>query len=282
MKHLACVSFLPFLLSLCAFSLTASAQESLPSNVSFDDVLAVPVREADAHISYGPGDLQYGELWLPENNAPGPAPLLVMIHGGCWMNQFEVSHTYGFNTALAQRGYAVWALEYRRTGDAGGGWPGTYQDIRSALQTLDSLGEYPVDINKVAVLGHSAGGHLAILAATEPELGDTLDLVVGLAAIVDIEQYSLGDNSCQTATPQFMNGTVQQIPQDYSDANPVGQSLHTEVVLFHGDEDQIVPLSQADLNGAETRIFQGAGHFDWIHPGTGAFAYLLVLLEEFF
>lgn len=261
------------------------AQQAQRSNVSFDEVLALPKREADARISYGPDPLQYGELWLPAigDGEPGrPVPLLVMIHGGCWLNEFDVSHTYGFNTALAEQGYAVWALEYRRTGDAGGGWPGTFQDIYNGILTLDELAGRGVNTDPVAVLGHSAGGHLALLAATYPALAQSVDLFIGLAAIVDIEQYSLGNNTCQAATPAFMGGTLQQIPQTYEVANPVGKQLQARTVLFQGDSDQIVPLSQATLEGAETRIFEGAGHFDWIHPGTGAYANLLLLLEESF
>lgn len=263
----------------CLLSNSAGiAQQSLLLNVSFEEVLALPIRQADARIKYGPEELQYGELWLPEQSAEDPAPLLILIHGGCWLNSFDVSHTYGFNTALAQQGFAVWALEYRRTGDTGGGWPGTYQDVKAAIQALELLQDYAVDTERVALLGHSAGGHLALLAGSDPEPGRHIDLVVGLAAIVDIEQYSQGGNSCQTATPLFMNGTVQDIPQAYSEANPAEKQRQTRTVLFHGDEDQIVPLAQAELNGAETRVFPGAGHFDWIHPGTGAFTDLLTLL----
>ena len=104
--------------------------------------------------------------------------------------------------------------------------------------------------------------------------------MVGLAAIVDIEQYSLGNSSCEAATVQFMNGTVDEIPTAYEIANPVGKRLHSTAVLLHGDADQIVPISQASLEGAETLIVEGAGHFDWIHPGSVAFAYLIQVLER--
>lgn len=265
----------------CLVILLAQAQEPVLSNASFDQVLAVSKREADARISYGPDPLQFGELWLPENTAE-PVPLLVMIHGGCWLNSFDVSHTYGFNTALAEQGYAVWALEYRRTGDEGGGWPGSFEDIQAGILASEALAEYGVDTNRVALLGHSAGGHLALLAGLEPDLAETIDLVVGLAAIVDIEKYSLGSGSCQAATAQFMNGTLEEVPSDYAAANPHHKHLHIRTILFHGDVDQIVPVAQAELEGADTHVFQGAGHFDWIHPGTSAFAYLLALLGELF
>ena len=260
--------------------MTSAAQQELLSNVPFDAVLAEPAREPDARISYGPDALQFGELWLPQSIQP--APLIVMIHGGCWLNSFDISHTYGLNTALANMGYAVWALEYRRTGDQGGGWPGTYEDIRAGILALNQLDSEEVDTERVAVLGHSAGGHLALLAGIDPAVAPSIDLVVGLAAIVNIEQYSIGNNSCQVATPQFMQGTVEEVPQDYEDANPAHKPLLTRTLLFQGDVDEIVPMDQADLEGAVTHVFQGAGHFDWIHAGTGAFAYMLTLIEGLF
>ncbi len=266
------------LLSCSLIALSPAAQQRL-SNVSFEQVIAVAQREADVRIDYGPGEFQFGQLWLPENPASESVPLVVMIHGGCWLNSFDVSHTYGFTTALADAGFAVWALEYRRTGDAGGGWPGTYEDIKSGIRAVDDFSSYGVDIDRVAVLGHSAGGHLALLAGSDAETADSIDLAIGLAAIVDIAQYSLGSSTCEQAARQFMGGSLQDIPEDYAEANPVGKERRTRTVLFQGDIDQIVPLSQAELEGAATHIYSGAGHFDWIHPGTGAYATLLDLLK---
>ena len=78
-------------------------------------------------MSYAGQPQQYGELWLPEGI--GPFPVVVFVHGGCWLNAFDITHTHAASTALAQAGYAVWSLEYRRVGDPGGGWPGTFDDI---------------------------------------------------------------------------------------------------------------------------------------------------------
>ena len=117
------------LLSVAALFILLSAELALSAeteltNVSFSDVLAVPYREADLTHNYGENQFQFGQLWLPATT-PARASL-VLIHGGCWLNQFDIIHSHGLSSALADAGFAVWSLEYRRTGDEGGAWPGTF------------------------------------------------------------------------------------------------------------------------------------------------------------
>ena len=163
-------------------------------------------------------------------------------------------------------------MEYRRTGDEGGGWPGSFDDVMSAIEFSTSLARFGVDTSNIVLLGHSAGGHLALLAGANSK---QIKTVIGLAAITDIEQYAAGDNSCQTATPRFMGGSAQQLPENYTSANPTRQARHANTVLIHGKADQIVPVKQATSFSNEVRIIDGAGHFDLIHPGTPAFKALL-------
>ncbi|MCP5349272.1 MAG: alpha/beta hydrolase [Gammaproteobacteria bacterium] len=256
-----------------------AAEDSYPAvaaNVSFSAVFTLPFRDSDYRLNYGPDPLQFGQLWLPEGESRG---LLVFIHGGCWLNEYEVDHAQAAATALAAAGYDVWALEYRRTGDSGGGWPGTFEDVIAGINYVNNLAQYGVTTERLALLGHSAGGHLAVLAGARPELLTVEpDLVVGLAAITDVISYSRGDNSCEVATPAFMGGSAEERPAAYAEANPVTYGVHPATVLFQGDVDQIVPRSQATLPGAQTRLSEGAGHFDWVHPGTPAFRELLQLL----
>ena len=174
----------------------------------------------------------------------------------------------------------MWSVEYRRSGDKGGGWPGSYQDIKSAVAYLPKLGGYPVDLDKVAIAGHSAGGHLALLAGAD-KLVD-FSAVIGLAAIVDLEQYSQGSNSCQTATSKFMGGSVDEVPQAYHKANPAKRQLHDLTVLLHGTKDSIVPIDHAKASSARQKLIHGAGHFDMIHPGTQSFQTLLQELAKAF
>ncbi|MBT8072835.1 MAG: alpha/beta hydrolase [Xanthomonadales bacterium] len=253
---------------------------AVESNVSYKQVTALGFRPADARLVYANDnpELQYGLLWLPAVPQHGEkAPLVVLIHGGCWLNVFDIQHTLPMSTALAQAGYAVWSLEYRRTGDPGGGWPGTFEDIKAGLAYLPKLGEYPLDLERIAIAGHSAGGHLALLAGNGSA---NAQAVIGLAAITDIIEYSKGGNSCQTAAPPFMGGTYAQKPEAYAAANPAGKPIHPNTLLLQGDLDNIVPLHQSSLLGITPRVQEGTGHFDWVHPGTAAFQRLLATLDE--
>lgn len=274
-----------FLRSLFITGIACAGEEviiypEIKSNVSYQRVTELAYKPAGARLVYADDNpvLQYGLLWLPDTPEPGDkAPLVVLIHGGCWLNAYDIQHTFPLSTALAQAGYAVWSLEYRRTGDPGGGWPGTFDDIRAGLAYLPELREYPVDLNQVVVVGHSAGGHLALLAGAET---NGLRGVIGLAAITDIIEYSEGENSCQAAAPQFMGGSYAERPEDYVAANPAGKQLNPATVLLHGDMDTIVPLQQSSLPGVTVHVQNGAGHFDWVHPGTAAYRLLLATLDE--
>lgn len=273
--------FLALLLFVC-LDTCESSEATLKHDVSYKSVTDLDYVEADVKLVYGDAnpELQYGLLWLSKKSAiyENP-PLIVLIHGGCWLNAYDIEHSYPLSSALAEAGYAVWSIEYRRTGDAGGGWPGSFDDIRQGLAFTSSLQDFPVDLNRMVIMGHSAGGHLALLAASENR---ALAGIIGLAAITDIVEYSRGGNSCQTATLDFMGGTFEENPVAYQAANPASQQLHEKIILLQGDMDVIVPLEQSQLPGAATVISEGAGHFDWVHPDTGAFQVLLSTLGDFF
>lgn len=257
-------------------------QSTLKDNVAYKSVTELGFRQADKRLVYGEAnpELQYGLLWLPENQGQAEkAPLLVLIHGGCWLNVFDIQHSQALSSALAEAGYAVWSLEYRRSGDAGGAWPGSFDDVRQGLAFVSSLKDYSVDLDRVVLIGHSAGGHLALLAASETE---SVYGVIGLAAITDIVEYSRGTNSCQTATLDFMGGPYESNPDAYLAANPIGKPVRVKTILLQGDADSIVPPGQTTLPGASLQMLEGAGHFDWVHPGTNAYQMLLSSLDDLF
>src|SRR5918912_426668 len=130
---------------------------------SHDILSDPPPPAADARIVYGPEPLQFGDLRLPTGG--GPHPLLVVVHGGYWKANWNLIHTGHLCVALAADGIASWNVEYRRVGDPGGGWPGTVEDVGRGVEFVRELAErFPLDLERVALLGHSAGGNLALLS----------------------------------------------------------------------------------------------------------------------
>ena len=267
------------LIALLKLSLLQAAEE-IPiaerQSVSFEDILELPYRVSDYKVYYGVGSLQFGRLWLPVGKNNGT---VIFIHGGCWMNEYHIDHAYAFATELASVGYAVWSLEYRRTGDLGGGWPGTFADVISGINKLKDLGKFGLDMEKLVLMGHSAGGHLAILAGARAELLDVKpSLVLGLAAITDVIAYAKGQSSCQQSASAFMGGSPDERPDVFEEVQPANYGVDPDTVLLYGAFDQIVSSSQAILSGARSVRHEFAGHFDWIHPGTDAFRMILAVL----
>ena len=261
-----------------ADTVATEPQSTVRNNVAYSEVLKAEIEQPFMTLSYGSDPLQFGKLWLaktPHNSRT--SPLIIFIHGGCWLNAYDIEHSYALTSALAKQGYTVWSLEYRRTGDEGGGWPGSLDDILAGINFIKSQTVYPISHNNVVLTGHSAGGHLALLASSRVQV-NSLAGVIGLAAITDIEEYAEGENSCQQATSGFMGGDVMEKPGAYQAANPAKQALHPNSVLLQGELDSIVPLQQ-NLGADVERVIQpGAGHFDWIHPETEAFQTLLAKL----
>lgn len=271
------------LFALCTLLLMGRANSQVnftlvESDVSYSSVTKLEYRSADQLLPYGEEPFQFGRLWLP-TPSDNPAKLIVFIHGGCWLNQFDMAHTYPAATALAQAGYAVWSLEYRRIGDSGGGWPGSYNDIKDGIHHISHLSEFGVKTDDFVIVGHSAGGHLGLLAGVDFPASNA---VIGLAAITDIEKYAAGTNDCETATELFMGATVAQASELYQTANPSKLDLHSQTLLLHGAADSIVNVSQSVLPNARTLGLEEAGHFDWVHPGTEAFQLLLDSLGNLF
>lgn len=259
---------------LLALLLVGSARADVAMPVSFSDVASLPARAPDSSWRYGDAASQTAQLWLP--GGQGPFPVVVLIHGGCWLVDYGAGHLHALAAQLAEEGFAVWLPEYRRVGEAGGGWPGTVDDVRAALEQLATLDEPRLDRQRLLLVGHSAGGHLALWLAGQPAPdGTTVRAAIGLAPITDLASYARGENSCEQVTARFMGGSPDDRAAAYAAASPAARPLSIPAILFRGAEDAIVPAEQiaamAEREALRSRTLPVAGHFDWIHPQTEAY-----------
>ena len=267
--------------------------------ISWSEIEALPTPTPGIRAAYGPLNDQFGELRLPPG--PGPHAVAVLIHGGCWLQEFDYAYFRHLAAAIADLDIATWTIEYRRVGGAGG-WPMTLLDVADAIDYLRELaGTHPLDLKRVVVAGHSAGGHLALWSATRHQLAAESDLyrpsplpilgVIGLAAIADLTTYRIGPaQSCHSAVDALMGGTPEAQADRYADASPPSRlPLGVPIVLVSGSDDTIVPVSgvqafadQAIAAGdqAHLEIIDGAGHFDPSVPDSPAWPALRDALLE--
>ena len=246
--------------------------------LSWADVQALPAPPAGQRIAYGADPEQYGVLRLPIQDHK--APVIVLIHGGCWLQQFDLSYFEHWADWLNQLGYATWNIEYRRIGHATGGWPGTFEDVQAALSALPNLPNTDrLDLSKVVLMGHSAGGHLALWLAAKNAESVGLQAVVGLAPITDLRRYAAGGGSCNQAVVPLMGGLPEELPQRYEQVSPAELGpLPVPSLLLSGRDDAIVPAQMlsdyARLAGgqAQLSLLDGQGHFDTAVPSQGSAA----------
>lgn len=233
-------------------------------------------------VAYGAHPDQIGNLHLPARDG-GPWPCVVLIHGGFWRTGWDRTLMTPLAVDLASRGLVAWNVEYRRVGQADGGWPGTFEDVALAV---DHLADVPaVDTKRVVCCGHSAGGHLALWAAarhrlparapgSRPRVEPTA--AVALGAVCDLEgawRDDLGDGAVTGLLGSFVDHAAR-----YEWASPAALApLGVSQLLVHGSADEVVPIEQcreyaARDARAELIELAGADHFDVIAPGHAAWA----------
>jgi acetyl esterase/lipase len=246
------------------------------------DVLTRPVPPADHRISYGPNEFQFGELRLPKG--AGPHPVAIVIHGGCWMSEYGLSYMGHLSAGLTEAGVATWSVEYRRIGNRGGGWPGTFEDVARAADHLRTIAKtYPLDLTRVIAVGHSAGGHLALWLAARKLLPkgspayspDPLPLrgVAPLAGITDLRRSG---TACDANVAQLMGGPAKDKAAVYDQASPVELlPLGIPSAIVQGSSDPIIPLEMAKDyaeaakkkgDDAKLVVIENAGHFEVVDP----------------
>jgi acetyl esterase/lipase len=253
------------------------------------DVTTESSRAEPLTVAYGEHPSQYFHVHLPAG--PGPYPVVVLIHGGFWRLPYGLGLMQPLADDLVGRGFAAVNVEYRRLGEEGGGWPGTCDDVLSAMRALHAQ-KLPLDLRRVGIAGHSAGGHLALWLASEltRTAADPTALdapaadyaVVSLAGVVDLRAAADDrldeERGMPPAAVEFMGGTPLEHPDAYRTAAPIdrlplGASV-TQLVV-HGDADNRVPISQSlDYVRAameagdrvEFARFATMGHFEVLEP----------------
>lgn len=214
--------------------------------------------------AYGPAESQHGDLRLPDGGA-GRHPVAVLIHGGFWREPWERDTIEPLAIDLARRGYATWNLEYRRVGLSGGGWPATAQDVAAAIDHLHVLADdYPLDLERVVLVGHSAGGQLALWAVHRRGIEASAAavrprLVVSLAGVVDLAVCARrGVGETGNGVTGFMGGWPEQLPDAYAAASPAeGLPLGVRQILAHGWRDALADL--VDVGHGYARAAAEAG-----------------------
>lgn len=262
-----------------------------PPPMTLQDYLALQGRQPDAHIAYGAAPSQFVELFKPSGQ--GPFPVLVLIHGGCWTVHFGgIGQMRNMATELARHGVAVWNVEYRRVDEEGGGYPGMYDDIATAVDRLRTeAAAHNLDLARVAAMGHSAGGHLAQWAVSRHRLPPaspvwradplTIPHVISLGGLADLrheEQWI--KTSCERAMVQLTGRPSAARPDVFADTSPA-ELLPSGVrtVLITGALDDVSPVrvahdyaqrARASGDTAEVIVLPNASHYDEVAAASPA------------
>jgi acetyl esterase/lipase len=262
------------------------------------EILTRPAPAPYHVISYGPGSEQVADLWLPAQSGTGPGggALIVLLHGGFWRAAFDRMHARPLAAALAAEGFTVCLPEYRRTGQEGGGWPGTFDDVALAVDVLPGVAAAAAPAAVAAgppvLAGHSAGGHLALWAASRGRLpagsrwhsGAAMGGVVALAAVSDLTgcaEQDLGGG----AAAALMGGGPGEWRDRYALADPMLLLPGAvSVRLVHGEIDDIVPCGMSVAyaervvgagGDAGCEVLPECGHFEVIDPLSGVWPRVL-------
>lgn len=281
-----------------ALTLTVPATATSQQLITAGSVGEFDWPSPDAQISYGDDQFQFGYLRLPEGS--GPHPVIVFMHGGCWLSVFDIRYTGLAEQAFADAGYAVWSLEYRRVGNPGGGWPGTFLDVATGADHLTELArEYPLDLDRVIAIGHSAGGQLALWLAARGRIPTSSELytagplpihgVLALAPAPNLETLH-SSGSCGPGVDGLMGGSPNVRPERYQVGSPM-QLMPVDVpqrVVVGALDAQFGPSGRAYFQAAQRagsspvtlREAPESGHFEMVVPYTSTWPITLQELES--
>jgi acetyl esterase/lipase len=267
------------------------------------EVLTRRAPDPTTTIRYGEGPDHVADVWVPASvtspasAAAGVLPLLLVLHGGFWRSAHGREVAGPMCAALRDDGYVTAAVEYRRTG-AGGGWPATCEDVAAASRTLPGLVARavrselgPTELGPTALVGHSAGGHLALWAGSQAEV-PRLSGVISLGGVCDLaraDELRLDRAGDDGAVATLLGGRRPEYAERYAAADPMQlPPPPAPVVLIHGLDDDIVPIelsrryaSYASSAGADVRLLElpGVEHFGPIDPLSSAWPFVLAAVH---
>jgi acetyl esterase/lipase len=230
---------------------------------------------------------QRADLSLPRGR--GPHPVVVTIHGGSWAAGYTKLVMRGVVGDLVRQGFAVWNIEYRRVGRGqGGGWPATFADVAAAIDALGGV-EEPLDLERVTLLGHSAGATLALWAGGRGSLPDgapgARPLIMPVAVVAQAAPADLAtiyEESGGGAVGWLMGGSPERYPERYALADPIARvPLPVPVLLVHGTDDRLVAVRRSRNYAAAARAAGGVvelvelageagGHRQHVNPDSAA------------
>lgn len=261
--------------------------------LSWRDILNEEVSEPTVQISYGSDSLQFGELWMPDNEPPHTT--VIMIHGGCWLSIYPGTELMSLIAEdLSKNGFAVWNIEYRRLGHEGGGYPGTFLDAAHGADYIREIAKkYSLPLDRIIATGHSAGGHLAGWLASRKNISNKSPLyseypveihgVISLAGINNLESYAnYGSAPCGNRTVEKLVSLDLRGDGAYADTSPaemlplgipfieVNAAFDSPVPPFFGY--QFIQTAKQAGDAARHVLFEHSGHFEMIHSETDEWA----------
>ncbi|MGC5256743.1 alpha/beta hydrolase family protein [Gordonia sp. DT218] len=247
-------------------------------------------------VEYGSAPSQFGHVYHPVSGVgpTDPVRAVVLVHGGYWTTEFGLTIETAIARQFAERGAVVWNVEYRRVGENGGGWPNSGRDVVAALQALDGpvRAALPaemsaqVDWGSVAVVGHSAGGQLAVWSVAQ--LGAHTDSCQISTVIAQSAALDLESGAERPSIRGLMGRPYAEIPHRYREASPIAQKpFPAHVVALHAEDDTAIPVESsrryvdavtARGQSAELVVVPGEGHDAFVDPRSASTRHTVRLL----
>jgi acetyl esterase/lipase len=269
--------------ALLAAAIAGNLGAAMAAPMTLEEYLALSGPPATLHVPYGDEPSQFAELFAPAG--AGPFPVAVVIHGGCWTKKFGgITQMRNMAGDLLSQGIAVWNVDYRRYDEEGGGYPGMYQDVATAMDRLRALApEHRLDLERIVLVGHSAGGHLAQWAGSRARLPQDSPLfvvdplpvatVISLGGLPDLRnEAALIKSSCNRDTAQLAGVASAARPDVFADTSPAEMlPAGVRTVLIHGEFDTVSPVragedyarrARAAGDVAEVMVLPDSSHYD--------------------